>query len=468
MSEIARSGARRNEVEVSAVPEVAALATELTTLFNGLEIPQQQYAARVMLDKSTVSRFLNGRRVASQDFIDRLLSELGRHRRTEITEDTRAQIRGLRLAALRVTDPASFQLENLRDELDRSHKAIRILERQQEALELLLDQREAAAESAQREMRELRSIWISERRDNDHTTRELATQNDNLKSGSERLQDEILELKEQLTQVSHLKANAEDRCAHLEDRLLEAERELAERMGQIGEQTFPLTPGEAFEEVRQSEADRRYYDAARTLSLSAAHFSAAELAEMWDLLVADHRRTDVTSLISDAIRFRSAEFCEDITEDLLSRELHLSSHFDLRRMIGSLIGIHKSPEELDYLYSQWKGGGPTYGVLRYAFREWAKTAPPLMVGARLTKLANDSDTTISVGIIYSYGTRDTSDIFKLSDCLLSNNMADEFQTLFRRWFPTIGAVKMISARKEWLRLAENTQNRGVLAAAFLR
>ncbi|WP_158721288.1 hypothetical protein [Streptomyces sp. NRRL S-241] len=465
MSEVSRSGARRSEIEVSSVPEVAALATELTTLFNGLQIPQQQYAARVMLDKSTVSRFLNGRRVASQDFIDRLLSEIERHRRTRITEETRAQIRGLRLAALKKTDPTSFQLENLRDEVDQSLRTIRLLERQQEALTLLLDQREAAAEDAQKEMHELRSVWIAERQVSESSNAELASHNDRLKNERESLQDEILQLKDQLAQVTQLKAGAEDRCAQLEERLLEAERELAMRLDEVGEQTFILTPREAFDEMRQSEADRRYYDAARTLSLSAAHFSVTDLAELWDLLVGDDRRTDVNVLISDAIRFRSAGFCAHITEDLLTRQIPYLG-FDLRSTIGTLLGTYKSPEELDYFYSRWKVGGPPYGVLRYTLRKWAETASAGSLLLRMKELAKDSDTTLSVAILYSYGTRDATSIFRLSDLLLSHDMADEFKVLLHRWLPTIPDGEMRKTGKEWMRLAAQSEHSETLMRVF--
>ncbi|MEW2581786.1 hypothetical protein [Streptomyces virginiae] len=467
MSEISRSGARRSELEVSAIPEVAALATGLTTLFNGLGIPQQQYAARVTLDKSTVSRFLSGKRVATQDFVDRLLSELERHRRTKVTEETRAQIRGLRLAALKQTDPASFQLENLRDELDRSQRAIRILERQQEALELLLDQRETAAENAQREVQELRSIWIAEQQASESNAAQLASHNDRLKNERENLQEEIRQLKEQLAQVTKLKSGAEDRCARLEERLLEAERSLAKRIEEVGEQTFHLSPQEALDEMRQSEAERRYYDAARTLSLSAAHFSERDLSQLWDLLTNDNRRVDLQVLISDAIRFRSAEFCANITEDLLSRQ-NQYLEFDLKRMIGELLGTYKADEELDYLYSRWKTGGPPYGVLRYTFREWAKFAPARDVFLRIKNLANDSDTTLSVGIIYSYGTRDVVSVSRLSDMLLSDRRGDQFRTLLHRWFQSIPDGEMLTVGKEWKRLARVAENGDALMRATSR
>ncbi|QJT03018.1 hypothetical protein G9272_24290 [Streptomyces asoensis] len=103
MGEGRRSAGRRSEIEVSTLPEVAALATELTLIFKSLDISQQQYAIRTNYDKSYVSRFLGGRRVATQEFIDRLLHEIGSHRQTSVTEETRARSSQLRNSALRVS-----------------------------------------------------------------------------------------------------------------------------------------------------------------------------------------------------------------------------------------------------------------------------------------------------------------------------------------------------------------------------
>ncbi|MCB5165989.1 hypothetical protein LG634_14235 [Streptomyces bambusae] len=461
MSELARQAPRRSELEISAIPEVAALATELTTLFNALQIPQQQYAARVMLDKSTVSRFLNGRRVASQDFIDRLLGEVERHRRMIITGEARARIKTLRLAALRETDPASFQLENLREELDRSHRAIRILERQQEALELLLDQREAEAENTQREMVALRGLWVSEQQQNISERADLVTHNDRLKSERQKLHDEIQALKDQLSQVSDLKASAEERCCQLEERLLEAERALAKHLEEIGEQAFNLTPREVLDEITASERDGRQYDAARTLSLSAAHLSATDLPELWDLLREARRIQEAETLVRDSLRFRSAEFCAIITEALLTRGY---SH----RAMGGLLAAYKSPEELDFLYDRWKVGGPPYGVLRHAMRTWAYLAPHPLVLERLLKLASDGDTTLTVRMLQACGTRDTSDVFALSDLLLALGMEREFVTLSETWIYRIPAKDYPKARAQWLGYAEHSINSETLQRVFAR
>ncbi|MFF4428082.1 helix-turn-helix domain-containing protein [Streptomyces sp. NPDC001513] len=59
------------------MPEVAELGNMLTDLFNALGVSQRAYAVRVHLDPSAVSRFLRGQRVATEDFVDRLIREVG-------------------------------------------------------------------------------------------------------------------------------------------------------------------------------------------------------------------------------------------------------------------------------------------------------------------------------------------------------------------------------------------------------
>ncbi|MGW0737906.1 helix-turn-helix domain-containing protein [Streptomyces sp. NPDC002851] len=465
MSELSRSAGRLTELEVSCLPEVAALATELTTLFNGLGIPQQQYAARITMDKSTISRFLNGRRVATQDFIDRLLRELERHRQAPMTPETRSQLRSLRLAALKKTDPASFQLEHLRDELDRSHRVIKQLKRQQEALELLLDEREAEADEARREMHQLRIDWVSDRKQSELATTELTTKNEHLQNGQERLRREIEELREQLVEVTQLKHGAEEKCARLEERLLEVERELAAHLEELGEQSFALTPEEAAQEIKRSYSDQRYHDAARTLSLAAAHYSAPDIVKLWSLTVGMKRRLDAETLIRDAIRFRSAEFSANIVEMMLSQE-SLSSFYDARQSLGINLASSKSSADLDYLYERWKGGGPRYGVLRVAVVSWSETAHVQLVARLLRKLKVERDTIILVRMLHVIGLRPVEDVVAVADFLMVEGMESECRTLIERWYAAIPEVERSAMRKRWGRIATGVQNGSKLTAIF--
>ncbi|WP_405912694.1 hypothetical protein OG760_16090 [Streptomyces sp. NBC_00963] len=467
MTEVSRSAARRTEVEVSCIPEVAALATELTTLFNALDIPQQQYAARISMDKSTVSRFLNGRRVATQDFIDRLLAELERHRRTTITGETRDQLRSMRLSALKMTDPASFQLEFLRDELDRSHRVIKRLNRQQQALELLLDEREAKADEARREMQQLRSDWVSERRNSEAVKAGLSKRNEHLGGEQERLREEIEELKQQLSELMQLKYGAEEKCVRLEERLFEVERELASHLEEIGDQAFLFTPEEVAHEILQSYGEQRFHDAARTLSLAAAHFSSADVVQLWRLIVEMRRYLDAETLIRDAIRFKSAELSADIVEGLLGQNAWPMGQSP-NRMLGTSLAFSKSSTELGYLYDRWKGGGPPFGVLRFTFTLWCEVADIKLIFARLCQLKDDNDTVIMVRMLHALGKRSAADVVNLTDLLIDREMNAECETLFRGWYAGISVENRSAFMSEWAREAHRAKNSGLIGILPIR
>ncbi|MFD6182631.1 hypothetical protein [Streptomyces goshikiensis] len=457
MSEVARSEARSSELEISIIPEVAALATELTTLFKALGIPQQQYAVRVLLDKSTVSRILNGRRVAPQDFIDRLFLELERHLQVKVTDETKLQIRSMRMAALKKTNPGSYQLESLREELDRAHRAIKQLKRQQEALELLLDQRESAADEARREMAQLRADWIAEQQNSQNQNAELANRDERLQDEQQKLSEEIENLKRQLIQVTDFKRSAEQESARLAERLLEVERELAHRLEEIGDQSFTLTPEEAVAEILASYNEQRFHDAARTLSLSAAHFSAAEVVQLWFLIMERRRQLDAETLIRDALRFRSAEFCADIIESLLEQP-SWSSHYDQTKNLSLSLSNSKSAIELDFLYERWKSGGPLYGILRHTLVSWAESAPPHLVAHRLQALKADRDTAILVRMLNAFGRRNMTDVVLLSEALLHVEMTDEYRTLFTRWRSAIPADSLGETEAAWRRMVKERNN----------
>ena len=229
MSRNGRSSGRRSELELSTLPEVAALATELTLIFNGLGITQQQYAIRTNYDKSYISRFLNGRRVATQDFIDRLLVEIEKQRKSPVTHQTSARLKQLRLNALRAYDPEMYKLESLRAEVDRNQRDIKRLLLHQEALEGLLERRNAEAEELRGELGKLRSDWISDRVQGEAAL--LLAEGEKRRFADERneLLVEIARLKEELMATIEQKELAEQRCAALEEQVTSTEMEVAEK-----------------------------------------------------------------------------------------------------------------------------------------------------------------------------------------------------------------------------------------------
>jgi transcriptional regulator with XRE-family HTH domain len=452
MGELARSEGRRSELEVSQLPEVAALATALTTLFNGLGIPQQRYAARVAMDKSTVSRYLNGRRVANQDFINRLFVELERHRGVSITEETRQRVQRLRMAALKISDPQSFEVENLREEVDKSHRAINQLRRQQEALELLLDQKEESAREAEQQLALLRGDWVAERVQSEAELLSLSGENQRNREEAESLRTEIADLRQQLADVNALRRDAEQRCTDLEERLAEAEQKLAESLDSRPERYFPYSPGEVAEEVFNAHREQRFNDAARMLSLAAAHFDGEETVALWQKMGRSRRGTvDAIRLLDDAIRFGSMETAASITESAINSTPSWWTTYITVQTLATSIASSKSTNELLDLYKRWSKGGPLYGVIRTALPLWSEDAPTDHVFRALKMFHRRNDSTIAVRVLHAYSTRPTNDVLALAVMYhdLAPKRFDEAQTLMRSWLTAYATSERPFQIREW-------------------
>lgn len=234
LSRSSRSEGPKSELEVSLMPEVASLATELMTLFTSLGITQQQYAVRTNFDKSYISRFLNGRRVASTEFIDRLIEEVEKHRNSKVTEETRTRLFSSRSSALRAFDPGLHRLESLRSELDRSQRDIRRLLLHQEALENLLDRRQTEARELRDEFSQLQSDWIADRIN--HEASELIAKGENARLSDERdeLKLQIKKLRHELNLTIQQKEQAEARCRELESEVHVTETDIAQELDDEG------------------------------------------------------------------------------------------------------------------------------------------------------------------------------------------------------------------------------------------
>lgn len=228
MPEMARSAASSSATERGEVPEVAALGNTLTDLFKTLGISQEAYAVRVTLHAATVSRFLRGRRVATEDFIGRLIREVEHKLGAPLTQEAKAEVYLQRLAALRATDPAGYELECLRQEMMRAQRTIDRLIRQEEALHDLLAKRESEVLSVRGELDSLRRDWSEDL--TAATRREVGLREvlDDHTAARDGLLAEIAQLRAELADTSALRAVTETRCRDLEDRLLAMEQELAE------------------------------------------------------------------------------------------------------------------------------------------------------------------------------------------------------------------------------------------------
>ncbi|MFD0374577.1 hypothetical protein [Streptomyces sp. NPDC127112] len=207
----------------------------MTDLFNTLGVSQRAYAVRVTLDPSVVSRYLRGQRVATQDFVDRLIREAENKLGSPLQEEARARLHDLRLAAVRATDPAAYELESLRREMERSQRAVERLTRQQEALHDLLEKREDEAATVRAELGRLRRDWAEDSAEASRRELDLRAAADAHTNARDSLLAEIARLRADLADTTALKADAETRCRELEDRVLAMEEEMAGLQEATGE-----------------------------------------------------------------------------------------------------------------------------------------------------------------------------------------------------------------------------------------
>ncbi|MFF8606236.1 helix-turn-helix domain-containing protein [Streptomyces sp. NPDC015346] len=262
--------------------EVAALGNVLRELFNRLGISQNQYAHRVHLDKSAVSRYLGGQRLAPQEFIDRLVAEVEEHVGVPLQLPAKEALRNQRLEALRVCNPAEFELESLRGELARSRRDTDRAHRNIEALHALLEKKESEVRHVADDLTRLRLDWGA---------------------SQQGLLREIEQLRKDLEDAERLRADAERRSEDLREHVLRLEEELAER-GPAED-----VPLEAFkdqllclwEEENFPEAARELTEAAWSRPLEEVGELLRWLADQGEGLVAPE------TLVTDVGRLRAVE-----------------------------------------------------------------------------------------------------------------------------------------------------------------
>ncbi|MFI0907926.1 hypothetical protein ACH4TE_31100 [Streptomyces sioyaensis] len=229
MTENARVAATSSAVERGDVPEVAALGKELSELFNSLGITQRAYALRTSVSESLVSRYLSGKKLATQDFIDRLIRETEGHHNTPVRPEVQQHLRELRLAALKATNPAEYRLEALRDELARSNRKVTRLVHREEALHLLIEKKEGEIQNLRSEIAQAHSDWVAEQAEAERKEASWTGQVCGLSAERDDLVTELEELREDLRDALRFREQAERLSAELRERVLLLEEKLAEQ-----------------------------------------------------------------------------------------------------------------------------------------------------------------------------------------------------------------------------------------------
>ncbi|MFJ9847178.1 GAF domain-containing protein [Kitasatospora sp. NPDC101155] len=210
-------------------PEVEAFADFLNQLFTTLATSLTRYAARVKRDKGSVSRYLNGRRIAPEDFVDELLRQVAELTGNPVTDDVRVQAYQLRLEALRVRNPSQHELEQLRESLGAAERELHLANVRERALLKAVVVAEERATQAEQRYRQLESDWATVRYTSGSAELDIYTPPegaDELRGEIRDLKTELEALRSELSRAQALKLTAEEQCVQLESRLLAAEATL--------------------------------------------------------------------------------------------------------------------------------------------------------------------------------------------------------------------------------------------------
>ncbi|WP_053746349.1 chromosomal replication initiator protein DnaA [Streptomyces sp. NRRL WC-3618] len=253
--------------------ESRAFAETLRSLFVGLEVSVRRYAARRNRDAGSISRFLNGTRIPTWEFVHDLLSDVAEQQGSAPTPETTELLRRLHRTALDKSGSAHHRVQVLEDQLadaDRETVHSKALVR---ALENALVDAQHRAADLERQMGQLR---VYEERKAAETDRALQVYEDQLaglRRERQSLVDQVDALGEQLKDAHGRRIQAEQRCEELERQLVAAEEEYErEDVPTPANATLSVSDGEAsaeqlnphhlFETFAVSDSNRFPYAAA--------------------------------------------------------------------------------------------------------------------------------------------------------------------------------------------------------------
>ncbi|WP_159046656.1 helix-turn-helix domain-containing protein, partial [Streptomyces sp. XY413] len=299
---MARMQGTSGEVARGVHPEVAALGNVLTEMFNRLGVSQAAYARRVHLDKSVVSRYFSGRRLATQEFIDRLIQEVGEAAGAPVQEHVKEVIRKRRLFALQAIDPAEYELESLRGDLALSRRECERALRQVDGLHLLLEKKEQEVRDLSSDITRLQLDWADERRSTGQEIVGNYGSQQEFESTAQSLMQEIEELKHQLDSARRLHQEAESRCEGLKMSVISLEEELATQQSGSAARDVPIE--NFIDQISALLDEKQDVEAGKDLTEASWGRSIEDVNKLFNWLQMMDRTLSVR-FISDVIRFRT-------------------------------------------------------------------------------------------------------------------------------------------------------------------
>ncbi|MGW3736491.1 protein kinase domain-containing protein [Streptomyces sp. NPDC005148] len=208
-----------------------ALAAQLTTLFDSLDISYRRFAAGRPYDHSTVYRYLKGERPPTWGFIHDLLYAVAEAQGTVPTAEAIGLFRELHNDVLRAGGSPQHKVLFLEQQLAEAHRRARQAAVREQYL----------AQAVEEHQNRIRSLEIGHR-ELEVTTAATAAE---IEDEQGQLYAEIEELKAKLARAGQLHQQAEERCNQLE-------RQLAESEAQAQRASLALSPA-----LDETEDERR-------------------------------------------------------------------------------------------------------------------------------------------------------------------------------------------------------------------
>ncbi|WP_185843906.1 DnaA ATPase domain-containing protein [Streptomyces sp. WAC 05379] len=224
--------------------EVHELALALRRLFAALEVGVRRYAARRSRDAGSVSRYLNGTRIPSWEFVADLLADVGEARGAMMPE-TVDLLRNLHSAALAASASPQHRVQLLEQRLAAADLAARRSAVRERALEDALLDAQRRVGNLELQLRQLtagpHSLAVTGSLRGDQE--DLAA----VRQERDDLRGQIADLRIELKDAHTRRVQAELRCAELERELDQADH--VESDGKSGDSTFgtsgQMLPGAA-------------------------------------------------------------------------------------------------------------------------------------------------------------------------------------------------------------------------------
>ncbi len=289
-----RSNADLKPLNAGLSVEVLDWVDELRIIWSAAGLSMNEFASLHPIDKGTISRYLNGKRVPRDRwFLDKLLA-IQADNGQPVTTAVREHLTGLHLRALKVAHPQEYRVRLVNDELEIALTGKLEAERYARSLEGQLAERSRQVRDLTDDKGRLRAAWDADR---------VVIQAEH-----ERLTREIAEITGQLNLTRERAVQAEWRCRKLEDLLNRLETPSSEDEDSTGAR-YPLNDPSALASQRGTFWDMGWGDDLSVPTGRAAdHVSVSDVRQLVrQLAVMRDAGADLGVSTLDALQMLEAE-----------------------------------------------------------------------------------------------------------------------------------------------------------------